>query len=603
MDTKEQERLKQEIAQMQALMSRSELEAQKVRNISNKLDAQIDMFTRIHCFSQNAFHITDPAKFYAIVAEGVVDIFQLEVGAFFLVDVSTKTLRLAGSCNLYDDDGFPVPDGTAFNMGNQWLGRRELLDFQQQKAILADGSAFSPWQALHLANIIYMPMFDNERLLAGIVLGGVTENGKQFYDFSPREMTSSFMVYCQQMSGIRNNIVAIRQAQAAGEAKTRFLANLSHEIRTPLNAIIGMVQIGQRGAELELLKRCINQIDTSSNHLLALINDVLDISRLDEGKLALVEESFSLPEMVARITGQISAEAKENRLQFTVNTDMTDEGFSGDEERLSQVLLHLLSNAVKFTPEGGSVHLDIEEVNRQPGRAVMRFSVQDTGIGIRPEFLSHLFTPFEQEDNSTSRQFGGTGLGLAISHRIVEMMGGRLQVESTPGKGTLFYFSVVMAPDATVHSKQNAFYPGDATPDFSRYKIMVVDDIDINLEIVRALLEDTGVQVEAAQNGLAAVDLFAASAQREFSLIFMDIQMPVMDGIEATKKIRALPRADAKTVPIVAMTANVFREDVNTVLSAGMDGHVGKPVQYEMLISIMRQMLEKKKKKMKSAKG
>ncbi len=588
---KHEDELKQKIADLQDLLSRSEMQVQKNRDIGSKLDVQIDMFTRIHRFSQRAFHITDPDEFYSIVSEGVVDIFQLEVGAIFQMDIAAKNIKLMGSCNLYDPQGAPIENGIEIKVNETWLARPELMSFSKQKALTETKDNRSPWRQFELVNSIYMPLFDNVHDPIGFVLGGITEAGQNFYDFYPREIMSSFMVYCQQMNGIYNNIDALRQAKAAGDAKTRFLANLSHEMRTPLNAVIGMEQVAKRSGKKAQLSKSLDQIGVSSRHLLALINDVLDLSKIDEGKLELSAESFSLRTLAESISEQVQPQADEKQLDFTCEFDVTDDNFIGDELRLSQVLLNLLSNSLKFTEENGKISLKIEEINRQPGQAVLRFTVSDTGIGMQPEFLARMFQPFEQEDSGASRKYGGTGLGLAISQRIVQQMGSDLQVVSKPNEGTAFTFSIALKPsDADISSDTDHTYD---EADFSGRLILVVDDIDINLQIIEALLESTGVKLEFAADGKKALEYFETSKPGEIDMILMDIQMPVMDGMEATRQIRALPRPDAKTIPIVAMTANVFREDVSMALNAGMDGHIGKPIEYATIVSVIGQMLDR----------
>lgn len=588
---------KQDQAQIQQLTeelhdqtSRYQLAEQNMRDMRNRLDQQIDTFTRIHQYAQQAFHIYDPEELYALVSEGVVDVFQMELGAIFALSADGESMTLRGSCNM-DVTELTVP------FERKWLTRHKLWEFKTHKASWESPiEEDSPWAALNLAHAIFMPLFNNDRKMDGMILGGITNTSKNFYDFTPRESLSSFMVYCQQMNGINNNLAAIHQAREAGRAKSQFLANLSHEIRTPMNAIIGMVQIAQRNDNMEDIRKYINQIDVSSQHLLGLLNDVLDISKIEEGKLVLSLDSFNLREMLDNLLSSIKPNALNKHQDLQVNLkNVLSCDFIGDSMRLSQVLINLLSNAVKFTGEGGKVILNIEELSRDKEKALLKFEVKDSGIGIKPAFLERMFSPFEQADGSTSRRYGGTGLGLAISQRIIELMGGQIQVQSQEGRGACFFFSIWLTPNTENIDEraEDAAIKEEAAPDFSSRRILVVDDVDINREIILTFLEDTGVMLETAANGQEAVDMFAANPPGYYDLILMDVQMPILDGIGATKAIRALERPDARDIMIVAITANVFKEDVEQVVAAGMNGHIGKPVQYENILATIRQIFNR----------
>ena len=518
---------------------------------------------------------------------------------------------------------------------------------------------------------------------------------------------------------------ALEQAYTASKAKSNFLSNMSHEIRTPMSAIIGMTTIGKASHTIEKKDDALNKIDGAAKHLLGVINDILDMSKIEANKLELSNTSFDFEKMLQNVADVINFRASEHRQKFYVNIGKDiPNTLIGDDQRLSQVITNLLGNAIKFTPDGGTIRLDSQVISIEDDICRLQISVEDTGIGISDEQKSRLFRSFEQAETDTSRKFGGTGLGLAISKRIVELMDGDIWVESEPGNGSKFIFTVLLKHDANgtkhlldegatrknmrifvvdsdpeildfftvflatcgiactisasgeealsilekdgehdicfldcglprmdvvelaqkiqaksaiksiviTHSsidlqiiednmraaginkfllkplfpsavidminecigisttvrQENVF---NLTDDFSRYSILLAEDIEINREIVLTLLEPTFLNIECAENGLQAFELFTAAPEK-YALIFMDVQMPEMDGYDATRKIRALDIPYAKTVPIIAMTANVFREDIDKCLDAGMNGHVGKPLDFNEVIGQLRRYLQ-----------
>ncbi|MDR2743570.1 MAG: response regulator [Treponema sp.] len=546
-----------------------------MRSIRGRLDAQLEVFNQIHRFTMRAFSAPSQRDLVNIQAEGVVDAFQLETGVVLLLDMAGEKFTLFGSCN-YNREAVEFP------VSREWLARPELLDFKRQKVIVeSPPGQSSPFASLGLVHAVYLPFFNNLHKMEGIILGGITSESEAFYEFLPEVISASFMVYCQNMNGIYNNRIALDQAKAAGEAKSRFLSNLSHEIRTPMNAIIGMTQIAARSGDLEEMRKCITQINISSRHLLRLVNDVLDMSKIEEGKLVLEQAPFVLDVILDNIISSMRQTAADKGLALVLDTHgMHGLALLGDSMRLSQVLINFISNAVKFTALGGSIKLNAEILSRDSEKALVLFSVEDTGIGMSEEVMARIFLPFEQADSSISRKYGGTGLGLSISRNIIELIGSTIKVESREGEGTKFSFQVWFDMD---RSGQDATAQGQEEPvvkDFTGRRIMIVDDVEINREIILAFLEDTGVRCECAADGREAVELFSASPEDHFDLILMDVQMPVLDGCSATREIRVLPRRDAKTVRIVAMTANVFKEDMQMVMEAGMNGHLGKPVEF-----------------------
>ncbi|MDR2630744.1 MAG: response regulator [Spirochaetaceae bacterium] len=527
------------------------------------------------------------------------------------------------------------------------------------------------------------------------------------------------------------------QAEQASQAKSVFLANMSHEIRTPMNAIIGMTSIAKSTQDIKRKEDCLKKIEDASNHLLGVINDILDMSKIEANKFELSFTDFNFEKMLQKVVNVVNFRVDEKELDFSVFIDKhIPVNLYGDDQRLAQVITNLLSNAVKFTPEQGSIRLkaELEKPEKEEnGACTLRISVADTGIGITADQLGRLFSSFEQADSSTSRRFGGTGLGLVISKRIVNMMGGDFYVESEPGKGSTFTFWVkvkrgtpqqkLLAPGAgwknirvlavddaedirkyfndiaqgmdlslqTASSSKEALeliekngaydiyfvdwkmsgmdgielsrrikeksgasvvimisaaqwttietaaktagvdkflskplFPSaiadcinqclgqdnlvldagprpEKTDDFAGRRILLAEDVEINREIVITLLEPLSLVIDCAENGAQAVELFSRD-QEKYDLIFMDVQMPEMDGYEATRRIRAFEEerrggrapalsgapADASPVPIIAMTANVFREDIEKCIAAGMNAHVGKPLDLEEVIATLR---------------
>jgi CheY-like chemotaxis protein len=369
---------------------------------------------------------------------------------------------------------------------------------------------------------------------------------------------------------------------------------MSHEMRTPMNAIIGMTKIAEKTDDVSRLKHCLSIINTSSVHLLGIINDVLDMSKIEAGKFELEKIPMNIEKMLMKVSNIIidNIEKKNQKLNVQMPEDL-DLNYIADDLRLSQVVTNLLANAIKFTPENGNITLSVEKIGSKGNVNTLRFTVTDTGIGMTEEQITRLFNAFEQADGSISRKFGGTGLGLAISKNIIEKMDGRIWVESKQGAGSSFIFEVNLerAPDQEGPGRKSPETGTDTSveiPDLSGVNIILAEDMEINREIFIALLEDTHVTIDSAENGLIAVSKFRENPEK-YNLIIMDVQMPEMDGYQATRTIRAMDTPKAKNIPIIAMTANAFKEDVDRCLEAGMNDHLAKPIDEKNVIEkIMR---------------
>jgi len=387
----------------------------------------------------------------------------------------------------------------------------------------------------------------------------------------------------------------VRIAEVASRAKSDFLSNMSHEIRTPINAVIGMTNIGKHADSLEKKDYSLGKIAEASAHLLRVINDILDMSKIEANKLELSETQFHVREAILRVTDMTRVKAEEKQQLFHLSyDDNIPSVLFGDEQRLMQVIVNLFSNAIKFTPEHGSVTLLVFLKAETETTCTLGVEVTDTGIGISPEQQQCLFASFQQADNSTARLYGGTGLGLALSKRIVEVMNGSISVQSVPGEGATFSFTVTLrkvtatAPTVSPEASEQSAEPLDG--EFDGLTALLAEDISINAEIVLALLESSLLRFEIARNGQEALELYSRDPDK-FDVVLMDVQMPVMDGYMATRAIRALPHPRAKTVPIIAMTANVFKEDVDNCLDSGMNAHVGKPLDLAELTTVIRRYL------------
>lgn len=423
----------------------------------------------------------------------------------------------------------------------------------------------------------------------------MTDNGQYsgsivFQDIDQEVLEKKEECKClEEISAIIQNRLNLERHDLSAKAKSDFLARMSHEIRTPMNGIIGMTEIALKDGQTEERRiDCLRKIEHSSEYLLGLINDILDMSKIESGKMRLIEEKCNLMEMIQGLHPLLEAKLNENNIQYIADIQLKNHWFLADSLRLNQVLVNLLGNALKYSKPDGHVWLTVRETEEEKGFSNLYFQVRDDGIGIAPEKQQLIFRQFEQADNSENARKQGTGLGLAISRRIVRMMDSDIKLESEPGKGSSFSFNVKLQPvsgeKTTVTSQpEEISFPGK--------RILVVEDNELNMEIICTILENYGIKTEQAVNGKEAVRRMEESVPGYYDMIFMDIMMPEMDGLEATRTIRNLDREDCKKIPIYAMSANAFDEDVKRSLASGMNGHLSKPVNLQVLEKTLQKVL------------
>ena len=387
------------------------------------------------------------------------------------------------------------------------------------------------------------------------------------------------------------------QAKNANEAKTRFLFNMSHDIRTPMNAIVGFSGLLEKNLQNEKkAKEYLGKIQSSSNLLLMIINQVLEMARIESGTAVLQLKAEDIDELFHRVNTVFEEDIRKKNLQYHADLDVRHHYVVCDQTKLQEIMLNIISNAIKYTPEGHSIHVKVHEaVSENPSRIRYIFSCEDTGIGMSEEYLPHVYEEFSRERTTTENKVPGTGLGLSIIKSMIELMGGSIQVESRQGIGTKFTvdLSFDIASKEEVYGSQNIIKPS-AIHTIKGKRILLAEDNELNAEIVKTVLEDVGALITRVEDGQQAVELFEEKPAGTFDAILMDLMMPVMDGYTATKKIRSSERSDAKTIPIIAMTANAFQEDAEKCIAVGMNAHLAKPLDIEKVKTTICHLVKKK---------
>lgn len=396
---------------------------------------------------------------------------------------------------------------------------------------------------------------------------------------------------------------ALTLAKAANQAKSDFLSRISHDIRTPMNAIIGMSTIGQlKMDDPERVQDCFRKIDAASSYLLSLINDILDMSKIENGKMDLARESFDFTQLIGEIGQIIYPQTMEKQIRYEIyHEEPLEQYYMGDALRVKQVLMNLLSNSLKFTPPGGSIEIQIREQKRVLGVSYVQVCIKDTGIGMSKEFTKRMFCPFEQESPEAARNNVGNGLGLSIVYNLVQLMGGSIQVESEKNAGTAFAVTIPFGlPEEGKEQKEQqekkALMKEPRAGQIGKVclgqgRVLLAEDNEVNCEIARTLLEMHGIEVEAVRDGKEALELFEQKGEGYFNAVLMDIRMPVMNGLEAVRAIRSLPRPDAGSIPVLAMTANAFEEDKQAAYDAGMTGYLIKPLDIRAVLEELRKFV------------
>ncbi len=403
-----------------------------------------------------------------------------------------------------------------------------------------------------------------------------------------QDITETMMAKNKQEQSI---IELLEKVRRANSVKSEFLSHMSHDMRTPINGILGILAMMEKNQDdPDWQRECRKKIRVSTEHLLSLVNDILQVSKQQSGKQMVVEEPFDLHEILENSISLLSAKAEEKEVQLTIKEVVLQHNrLIGNPLHVQQILMNIIDNALKYNRPHGSVFIQIKELSCENGIASYRFVIKDTGIGIREEFIKHIFEPFTQEDQGARTYYNGAGLGMSIVKELVDQMRGSIEIDSQIGKGSVFQIILPIQVDGT-QSSQSVDDESNLQDDIAGMRVLLVEDNEINREAMEFMLTEAGAEVVTANNGKAAVDAFAASDPGTFDCVLMDLMMPVMNGYEATRVIRGLDRLDAEVVPIIAVSANAFEEDVALAKDAGMNEHLAKPVDIKKMFMVMNQL-------------
>ena len=530
-----------------------------------------------------------------------VSVIALDVTLSRVQEITEENARQTPGCLgiVLDETGLVIAHSDRAELGKNYLEETDTLgaalaeklrsgdsgafelSCQGQKYMVISEKIGDDWQSVSLINIrvFYRPLMIVMSLL---ILFTILE-----------AIVFLTIIYNQSVKNLA--VASAEAAENASRAKSRFLSRMSHEIRTPINAIIGLDSIALRDESISPHTRDeLNKIGTSARHLLSIVNDILDMSRIESGRMELKEEIFSFRDFLEQICIIVDGQCEDKGLRFVCSREEgLEEYYVGDSLKLKQVLINVLGNSVKFTDAPGTITLNAAQTACNDERATLRFEMTDTGIGMDKEFIPKLFEAFSQEDTGNTTRYGGSGLGMAITRSFVEMMGGTIRVESEKGFGSSFTVTVTVG---RAKENEKAATAGkdaksaEVLPD--RLHLLIVEDQEMNAEVLADLLELENISSEWAENGKRGVEMFAESEKGRFDVILMDMRMPVMDGLTATREIRKLDRSDASTIPIIALSANAFEEDVRQCLEAGMNAHLSKPVDLDRLKETLGRLLE-----------
>jgi len=506
-------------------------------------------------------------------------------------------IRRVGTKVQYIVDSDPNPDerlGLDYFEDAYWL----MDEAYNKKAPVVDliGHYDEKWEGLLSA---YAPIFNDSGEIVALV--GVDIRDEEIVN---RREISQILTYVSATSVLSLGVIGIlfviryrKKARIASEssiAKSQFLSRMSHEIRTPMNAIIGFCRMAKKAEDEVKRVQYLDSISTSSDYLLELINAILDISKIEAGKMTLDLQKVSLNKSIIEVEAILVSQLmkKNHNLEINIASDIPEYVYC-DKTRLTQIIVNLTANSIKFTPEGGKIEIKVAVIEKTDKTCNLEIIVQDNGIGIEPENIKKLFEPFEQGDGSITRKYGGTGLGLTISKHFIEMMQGSISIASKVGSGSAFRFNIILdivqANDYPIKEEK----PTEAMIDCTKMTFLVAEDSEVNRIIAKDIFESFHADIEFVNDGIQCVEKFTANPEK-YNIIFMDIQMPNMDGLEATKKIRASGIKRAKEIPIIAMTANVFQEDINNTINAGMNEHIGKPLDVNIIASVIKEVTKDK---------